>query len=346
MNQEEVDNESDRFLYVVTGDAGGVRLDVFLSSCPIGLSRSRIQALVKSGDIKVNDLRSKPSHRLNPGDEILVSIPRFSGERLRPQAIEFGIIYEDDSLIVVNKPAGLVVHPAPGHATGTLVHGLLQHCRHLSAIGGNLRPGIVHRLDKNTSGLMVAAKDDQAHAFLASQFKSGRVQKQYVALVHGRVKGDEGKVDLPITRHPKKRKEMSIALFGGRQALTLWRIIEKFHSGFSLLSISLETGRTHQIRVHLSHMGHPVAGDPVYGYGRNWWKRHPLSKTGMLPSISRQMLHAKHLAFVHPDHKRYLEFDAPIPDDMERAVRALKCLDLHTQADKELDISRKATIIK
>jgi len=253
-------------------------------------------------------------------------IPRASPHVLRPETVEFGIIYEDNSLIVLNKPAGLVVHPAAGHATGTLVHGLLQHCHDLSGIGGVLRPGIVHRLDKDTSGIMVATKSDRSHTFLASQFKSGEVKKQYIALVHGVIRGNEGKIELPIGRHPKKRKQMSVQPSGGRRALTLWQKIEEFHGEFSLLSVSIKTGRTHQIRVHLSHIGHPVAGDPVYGYGQRWWKRHPLYKKGLLPSIKRQMLHATSLGFVHPDSERYMEFEAPLPDDMAHAVRILQSL--------------------
>jgi 23S rRNA pseudouridine1911/1915/1917 synthase len=190
------------------------------------------------------------------------------------------------------------------------------------------------------------AKSDRAHSFLAKQFESGVVKKGYVALVHGQVKGNEGNIDLPIGRHQKKRKEMAVTLSGGRRALTRWRKIEEFHSGFSLLSISMKTGRTHQIRVHLSHIGHPVVGDPVYGYGRNWWKRNPLHKKGILPSITRQMLHARRLGFIHPNQERYLEFEAPFPDDMLCAVRVLKWLDLQAKNNKELDIHRKNIIFK
>jgi 23S rRNA pseudouridine1911/1915/1917 synthase len=199
-----------------------------------------------------------------------------------------------------------------------------------------LRPGIVHRLDKDTSGLMVVAKNDKAHAFLSGQFKAGKVKKQYVALVHGRIKGDAQEINLPISRHPIKRKEMAVALFGGKQALTRWKKIEEFQSGFSLLSISIKTGRTHQIRVHLSHIGHPVVGDPVYGYGRRWWNNHPLHKKGLLPSIKRQMLHATRLGFVHPEQERYLEFESPLPNDMAHAVLVLNWLDLQTKKTNNL----------
>jgi len=324
-----VPNEFDRvFSYNIQAESQDIRLDVFLSASPVSLSRSRIHSLIVSGNVKVNNHPAKPSYRVKVGDHVLVSVPPPSRQVLEPEAVEFTVLHEDDALIVLDKPAGLVVHPAPGHSTSTLVHGLLQHCRDLSGVGGVLRPGIVHRLDKDTSGLMVVAKNDMSHAFLAKQFKSGTVKKEYIALVHGRPSGDKGKIDLPIARHPKKRKEMSVTRFGGRQALTVWQKIEEFQSGFSLLSIITKTGRTHQIRVHLSHIGHPIAGDLVYGYGRNWWKRHPLHKKGLLPAIERQMLHAKKLGFIHPDEKRYLHFETPLPDDMKRAVQSLKSLDL------------------
>lgn len=308
-----------------------VRLDVYLSLQPIGLSRARIQGLIKTGNVTVNNRRSKPSYTLKSGDEIFLSVPP-PVRVLEPETVAFDVIHEDSSLIVVNKPAGLVVHPAPGHAKGTLVHGLLQQCSDLSGIGGVLRPGIVHRLDKDTSGVMVVAKSDIAHAFLAKQFKSGLVKKEYIALVHGRIKGDDGEIDLPIARHPVRRKEMSIRLSKGRRALTLWRKIEEFQSGFSLLSVSIKTGRTHQIRVHLSYLGHPVVGDAVYGHGPNQWKKHPFYRKGMLPSIKRQMLHSRCLGFIHPDQHRYLKFEAPLPDDMEHAVQALRWLDLEPAA--------------
>jgi len=331
--------------FKISGVEQGIRLDIFLSARLAELSRSRIQALIRNRDAKVNGLGSKPSYKLRTGDEISLLIPPPSPQTLEPEALEFSILHEDDSLMVLNKPAGLVVHPAPGHATGTLVHGLLHHCKDLSGIGGVLRPGIVHRLDKDTSGLMVVAKSDQAHASLSKQFRSGMVKKQYVALVHGVVEGQKGEIDLAIARHPKKRKEMTVVHSGGRSALTLWEKIDEFQSGFSLLYVSIKTGRTHQIRVHLSHLGHPVVGDQVYGYGRSWWKRHPLHRKGILPSIQRQMLHAKCLGFLHPAQQRYLEFEAPLPEDMEHVTTGLKWLDSQLYTNKELDIHEKATIL-
>jgi 23S rRNA pseudouridine1911/1915/1917 synthase len=303
------------------------RLDVFLCNSSVGLSRSRIQALIKDGHVRVNDFPSKPSHKLKPGDRVFLAIPPPVTTTLTPEEVEFQIIYEDTSLIVLSKPPGVVVHPAPGHPTKTLVHGLLKHCQDLSGIGGSMRPGIVHRLDKDTSGLMVAAKDDRTHAYLSRQFKLGSVKKEYLALVHGHLNGEKGEIALPLARHPVKRKEMAVVFSGGRDALTLWETLIEFQCGFSLLSVSIKTGRTHQIRVHLSHMGHPVAGDPVYGYRRNWWKQHFTQKNGPRIRPNRQMLHAKRLGFIHPVRKRYMEFEAPLPDDMRQVLNCLKKID-------------------
>jgi len=324
----EVEHETKgTFFYKIPEDCSNIRLDIFLSSCPVGLSRSRIQSLIKNGDVKVNNCHTKPSHKLVPGDQIFVSIPPPVPLVLKPESIEFEIVHEDGSLIVVNKPAGLVVHPAPGHPTGTLVHGLLKHCRDLSGIGGTIRPGIVHRLDKDTSGLLVVAKNDLVHHLLQKQFKSGAVKKHYVALVHGLINGNKGKIDLPIGRHPRKRKEMAVTLSGEKRALTLWRKTKEFDSGFSLLLVTIKTGRTHQIRVHLSHIGHPIVGDPIYGPGRNCWKKNPIFRKAAPTIINRQMLHAEHLGFIHPEKNLYLEFNAPLPDDMSHAIKVLTDLE-------------------
>ncbi len=323
-----MNHESDRNPSCVTIDQGqDVRLDVYLAARSDHLSRARIQSLIRDGFVKVNDSRSKPSYKLKPGDHVSLRIPEPEPLELKPERIDFDIVYEDRSLIVLNKPPGLVVHPAPGHYTGTLVQGLLLHCQDLSGIGGILRPGIVHRLDKDTSGLMVVAKNDRVHSLLSAQFKAGTVSKQYVALVHGRVGDDEKEISLPISRHPKKRKEMAVAVRGGKHALTRWKKIREFESGFSLLSISIKTGRTHQIRVHLSHVGHPVVGDPVYGYGKGWWKKQRLHQEGILSTINRQMLHAKRLGFFHPIEENYLEFDSILPEDMDHAILALDWLE-------------------
>jgi 23S rRNA pseudouridine1911/1915/1917 synthase len=301
-----------------------VRLDVFLSASEIGLSRSRIQSLIRDGNIQVNGNLSKPSQRLKGGDKISIRVPPPSVVNMTPQDVDFSVIYEDRSLIVVSKPAGVVVHPAPGHYEGTLVHGLLKHCKDLSGIGGELRPGIVHRLDKDTSGLMVVAKNDKAHLSLASQFKNGAIRKKYAAIVHGRLKTTEGEMNLPIGRHPVKRKKMAVLPKGGRQAITRWRKTEEFDAGFSFLSILLKTGRTHQIRVHMAHMGHPLAGDLVYGYGQNWWKRNFSTGKGFSYRPERQMLHSTLLGFIHPEKDSFMEFESLLPQDMVRMLEVLR----------------------
>lgn len=299
----------------------GERLDQFLCSRAEDLTRSRVQELIRSGHVQVNERTGKPSYRLKTGDIISLSLPPARPYHLEAERVEFSVIHEDSSLIVLNKPPGLVIHPAPGHYTGTLVHGLLQHCRDLSGIGGELRPGIVHRLDKDTSGIMVVAKSDEAHSFLASQFKARNVTKQYTAIVHGIPKGDYGVIDLPIARHPVRRKEMSVASSGGRRAVTRWRKEEEVSGSFSLLLVTPETGRTHQIRVHLSNAGHPIVGDPLYGYRKTWWKKHfPDAQD----EVERQMLHAGRLGFVHPGSRVYCEFNAPMPDDMKRVLEFLR----------------------
>ncbi len=342
-----MDDQSDRtFLFVVPEGGKEERLDLLLCSRSTGLSRSRIQTLIRDGNVKVNTLPSKPSHKVKPGDEVRIVIPGIIPQALEPEEIEFQVLYEDPSIIVLNKPPGLVVHPAPGHNRGTLVHGLLHHCEDLSGIGGVSRPGIVHRLDKDTSGLMVVAKNDKAHLSLSGQFKRGEVKKTYIALVHGRIEGRKGEIDLPIGRHPKKRKEMSIAVTGGRRALTLWRKIDELESGFSLLEVFIKTGRTHQIRVHFSHLGHPVVGDPVYGYGSRWWKKLAGTANGAPVTVRRQMLHSQRLGFIHPVKGSYLEFEAPIPDDMHFAMTALRGLNPVSKENKGLDINKKDNILK
>jgi 23S rRNA pseudouridine1911/1915/1917 synthase len=312
------------FSYRIPHEAHNRRLDHFLASLHAELSRSRLQTLIKDGHVKVNDALSKAGYRLKAGERVDLSIPRDDPLDLEPETVPFELIHEDSAILVLNKPPGLVVHPAPGHSTGTLVHGLLKHCRDLSGIGGKLRPGIVHRLDKDTSGLMVIAKNDFAHDALSRQFRAGRVNKEYLAIVHGLLPSANGEINLAIARHPKKRKEMSVVRAGGKNALTLWNRLEEFENGFSLLRVTLKTGRTHQIRVHLSHIGHPILGDPVYGFGRRWLKTRPCLRTGILQKIERQMLHSRLLGFEHPADRRYVEFEAPLPTDFRDAVEFLK----------------------
>lgn len=321
-----MDNESGRSLrFTIPEKNAGERVDSFLASQVSELTRSRIKELIKRGHVTVNASNVKASYGLRYGDRVLLVVPPPEKSHLEPEKVDFTVVHEDEALIVLDKPAGIVVHPAPGHSCGTLVHGLLDHCTDLSGIGGVMRPGIVHRLDKDTSGLLVVAKDNRTHEALARQFKQGGVKKEYVVLVHGRPEGDKGTIDLPIGRHPIKRKTMAVVAGGGKRAVTLWRVLEHFGGMFSLLQIHLKTGRTHQIRVHLSHMGCPVAGDPVYGPGRSWWKRHDtLGADELQRLLGRQMLHARRLGFTHPKNKTFCSFEAPIPEDFSRLTEALK----------------------
>lgn len=294
-----------------------IRLDKFLSAEKrLDLSRSRIQHLISTGAVTVNGERRRPSYQLRAGDRIEISFPAPSVPLRAPTGIDFHIVHEDNSILVVNKPPGLVVHPSGGHYAGTLVQGLLSKYPSLSSFGSPTRPGIVHRLDKGTSGLMVVAKDERARDFLANQFKRREVRKRYLAVVHGTVERGHGVVDLPLSRHPVKRKEMSVSLVGGRRAISEWEVVSIFPLGFTLLRITLRTGRTHQIRVHMAYLGHPVLGDTMYGYGKRWWKQQDSTVKGALTVVKRQMLHAELLGFVHPDSLKYVEFEAPPPPDM------------------------------
>ena len=314
---------------VVGKDQEGTRLDIFVALHIQELSRARVQQLIKQDCIRVNEISSKSGYRVREGDKIRV---RFVAPESRldiaPEQVPFDVVYEDDSLLVLNKPPGVVVHPAPGHHTGTLVHGLLYYCKDLAGIGGQLRPGIVHRLDKDTSGLMVVAKTERAFKGLAGQFRSGKVKKEYHALVHGIPRAVCGSIEVPIGRHRKKRKEMAVDMEKGSHAASDWRKIEDFLQTFSLLSVRIKTGRTHQIRVHLSYIGHPVVGDPVYGYGRNWWKGRKFSAKGeILSPVTRQMLHAHALGFSHPITKKEMMFEVGYPDDMKDFLRELESLE-------------------
>jgi len=299
-----------------------LRIDSFLSAKNHDLTRSRIQALIRDGNIKVNNSHVKTSYRLRPGDSIELILPPSLPYQLNPEPLNLSIVYEDSSIIVLDKPPGLVIHPAPGHKDGTLVHGLLHHCNDLSGIGGVMRPGIVHRLDRDTSGLLVVAKNDMAHNFLSSQFKNGLISKRYFALVHDIPAKDKGVIDLPISRNPVRRKEMTVSP-KGKRAVTEWQIERTLSGRFALLSVTIKTGRTHQIRVHMSHIGHPVVGDPVYGHKNSWWRKNNLSINEIQDFIKRQMLHSAYLAFTHPDTGELREFHAPVPADMELAIKKL-----------------------
>lgn len=322
-----MDKEPDRsFFYQITSKDKNQRIDIYLASQINDLTRSRVQDLIRNGFVKVNDHPQKTSYHLKIGDDVKIFIPPPRPNWITPEPIEYSTIYEDSSIIVLDKPAGLVIHPAPGHYTGTLVHGLLRYCDDLSGIGGVLRPGIIHRLDKDTSGLLVVAKNDRAHTSLSMQFKNRKVKKQYFAIVHGIIPEEKGEIDIPIARHPKRRKEMAVSPSGVKTARTLWRKMEKFQSGFSLLLVTTKTGRTHQIRVHLSYIGHPIVGDDVYGYKQSRRKKYSRLEMDILSQIKRQMLHAETIGFIHPDSDNYCEFKAPLPDDMAAFLKKLRSI--------------------
>jgi len=302
--------------FSLTVSAGGQRLDLYLADQlkNRGLTRSRLQQLIRDGFVLVNGVRQKAGHSVQAGDICVVALPFPSPSELIAEPVDFACLYEDEDILVLAKPPGVVVHPACGHESSTLVHGLLHHCRHLSGINGELRPGIVHRLDKDTSGVMVVAKSDTAHRSLVDQFKGREVTKVYQALVQGIPSGKTGRITLPIGRHPVQRKKMAVRE-DGRAAVSNWRVLETFPQGFAFLEIRLETGRTHQIRVHMAAMGHPVAGDAVYG------RRNSLS-AGL--GIDRQCLHALTLAFSHPRTGDFLEFTAPLWPDMQHTLFLLR----------------------
>lgn len=288
----------------------GTRIDVYLAKERAAPSRSFVRKLVESGLVTVSGRPVKPSCKVAEGDLIVVKVPPPEKVSLEPEDIPLDIVYEDSDLVVVNKPAGMVVHPAAGNYAGTLVHALLHHCKDLSGIGGELRPGIVHRLDKDTSGLMVVAKNDAAHLALTRQIKARTVVRKYLAIVHGQLATDEGTVDAPIGRHPVHRKKMAVVP-DGRRAVTHWAVRRRYRD-FTLVECKLETGRTHQIRVHMAHIGHPVAGDPVYGP-----RRPAFGLTG-------QALCAYSLGFYHPRTGEWKEFTIPLPEEMRKTIDKLE----------------------
>jgi 23S rRNA pseudouridine1911/1915/1917 synthase len=290
------------------------RLDLYLMKRGIPFSRSRIQKLITEGQIRVNGRPAKPSYRVREGDQIEIFIPPPAPLELIPEAISLDVVYEDESLLVINKAAGMVVHPAPGHDQGTLVHALLHHCQDLTGIGGRERPGIVHRLDKDTSGIMVVAKTDQAHQRISKQFKQHTIDRRYLALVCGRMEKKTGKVVLPIGRDRIDRKKISARTSHPRESETHFIVRENFKSA-AFLEVYPQTGRTHQIRVHMAHLGHPIIGDKVYG-GR--------AARGFEFEAGRQMLHAERLGFIHPVSGEMMTFSAPPPADMQQMLKALQ----------------------
>jgi 23S rRNA pseudouridine1911/1915/1917 synthase len=311
------------FTFVVSEGDGGQRLDRFLQGQNLPLSRSRIKHLVEERQILVNDQPVKPGARVKPGDQIQGQLPAARPLEAKAEDIPLTILYEDPHIIVVNKPAGMVVHPAPGVYSGTLVNALLFHCRDLSGINGVLRPGIVHRLDRYTSGVMVAAKNDLAHESLAKQFKSRQIEKRYLAVVHGSFHEAEGIISASLGRHPKKRTVVSVHTRSPKEALTGWHVLEEFR-GFTLLEIFPKTGRTHQIRVHLSSIGHPILGDPVYGRRKHLRRMEDPKARVLAERFQRQALHASDLKFRHPQTGNLLAFHARLAPDMEEIIRLLR----------------------
>ena len=305
----------------VPDEGAGERLDRFLASRAGELSRARIKGLIDRGLCRVDDKAAKAAQRLKAGQRVDLTVPETADPDLTPDAtVVFTILYEDADIVVVDKPAGLVVHPAAGHGAGTLVHGLLAACPDLSGVGGEARPGIVHRLDKDTSGVLIAAKTDRAHRVLADGFKNRAFDKTYLAVCVGRPEKNQGEIDAPIGRHPIRRKEMSIRSESGRRALTRYEVIETFPAGASYLRVHLLTGRTHQIRVHLASIGCPILGDPVYGKGAAGLKGH---LGPMKHLVRRQQLHAHRLGLPHPVTNERMEFVAPVPADMVGVLAAL-----------------------
>mgnify|MGYP001037613260 CR=1 FL=1 len=293
--------------FIVEAEAAGQRIDRFLSGEDTGLSRSALQALVADGHVLCNGKLVAKSLKLKAGDTILLEIPDAKPIEAVPQDIPLDIVYEDEHLLVVNKPKGMVVHPAPGNPDGTLVNALLWHCKgSLSGIGGEIRPGIVHRIDKDTSGLLLVAKNDQSQLALSRQLQERQMEKHYRALVEGNLREDSGRIDQPIARSKKDRKKMAIDP-EGRPSITDWTVLARGRN-VTLLDVHILTGRTHQIRVHMKSIGHPVCGDPIYGSGRG-------------AKVPRLMLHAYTLSFTHPRTGERMTFTAPLPEEFVQGLR-------------------------
>lgn len=291
----------------------GIRIDRYLSQEYPDHSRSYLQKLIKDGNVLVNQRAVKPNYKLSEEDEITVEIPEPKEVDIIAEPVPLDIIYEDADIIILNKQKDMVVHPCPGHYSGTLVNGLLYHCKgQLSGINGELRPGIVHRIDKDTTGLLVICKNDYAHNFIAEQLKVHSITRKYHAIVHHNLLEDEGSIEAPVGRNPNDRKKMAVNDKNGKRAVTHYKVLERLQNQYTYIECSLETGRTHQIRVHMSHIHHPLVGDEVYGP-----KKSPFSLQG-------QCLHAKVLGFIHPTTKQYVEFDSPLPQYFEQLLEKLR----------------------
>lgn len=299
--------ERERYSFEITEGDSGKRLDKFLvERLSKEFSRAHIQKLVSDGHVILGGEPARNSHKLLIGETVDVTIPAPVASFMEPEDIPLNIVHEDGELLVVNKPADMVVHPAPGNYNGTLVNALLYHCKDLSGIGGVFKPGIVHRIDKGTSGLLLVAKTDRAHRVLAKQFKDHTIRRVYIAVVKGKVELDNGAVELPIGRSPKDRKKMIVKYEDSKEALTTYKVLERFRDS-TMLELILGTGRTHQIRVHMSYIGHPLVGDEKYGHKDD--------------SIERPALHAKTIGFIHPKTNKYMEFSSELPKDMLKLIK-------------------------
>lgn len=299
--------------FLINEELDGERIDKALNLLIESLSRSFIAKLIKENQVTVNGKTVKSSYSLKTDDEVVFCLPPSIQPDIQPENIPLDILYEDRDVIIINKPKGMVVHPAAGHYSGTLVNALMYHCgEDLSGINGIMRPGIVHRIDMNTTGSIIVCKNDKAHNCIAEQLKEHSITRKYHAICYGVIKDDEGTINKPIGRHPTDRKKMAVNEKNGKEAITHYKVLKRFQN-YTYIECQLETGRTHQIRVHMSSIGHPLLGDDVYAPGR----KHPFHLEG-------QTLHAKILGFIHPDSKEYIELDAPLPEYFEKLINILK----------------------
>ncbi len=300
-------------IFEVMEEQEGERLDKYLSIIYPDISRSFFQKLIKDSAILVNDTAEKANYRMKFEDVVTIHFPDAVNTTIEPENIPLDIIYEDDDLLIVNKPKGMVVHPSAGHYTGTLVNGIMYHCKDsLSGINGEIRPGIVHRIDMDTTGSLIVCKNDFSHVNIAEQIKIHSVNRIYEGIVHGNVKEDEGTIEGPIGRHQVERKKMAINEKNGKPAITHYKVLERF-GNYTYMQFKLETGRTHQIRVHMSSIGHPLLGDSLYSSGKTAFK-----------NLEGQTLHAKTIGFIHPSTQQYVEFEAPLPEYFQKLLVQLK----------------------
>ena len=316
-----VEPGAEALAFEVPAEEAGARLDAFLAARVEGVSRSTLKRVIDDGEVLVGGRAAKPSHKLKAGERVEVELPAPPPSEIEPEEMALDLLHEDDEVVVVNKPAGLVVHPAAGVPSGTLANALAFHFARLPERGGALRPGLVHRLDRDTSGVIVVAKTARAHENLSDQFRARTVFKSYVALVHGVTKEERGRVEEPLARDPRNRTRMAVSR-GGRAALSLWRV-RRHYDRLTLLDVQIKTGRTHQIRVHLAWIKHPVVGDETYGAGRDRTIADP-SLRARVKALGRQFLHAERLGFHHPSTGEWLSFTAPLPPELSQFLEALE----------------------